>query len=118
MVYTGFVTLTDRIYDPALNDSTTSEYIELASSMKAGLETVFCDGTYLECTLNVTGFRNGSVITDFSVIVVLPKESEELVTETKEKVWKYLDTKMSGLASLIIANNITVTPGTFTPGNF
>ena len=118
MVYTGFVTLTDRIYDAALNDSTSSEYTELALSMTAGLETVFCDGTYLECSLNVTGFRNGSVITDFSVIVVLPRESEEPVTETKEKVRKYLDTKMSGLPSTITANNVTVTPGTFKPGNF
>ena len=118
MVYTGFVTLSDVLYDAALNDSTSPEYTELVLSMTAGLETVFCDGTYSECTFNITGFRNGSVITDFTVIIVLPKESEELVTETEEKVRKHLDEKMSGLASTITANNITVTPGTFTPGNF
>ena len=117
LVYEGFVILSNKSFEEALNNSTSPEYQALKMSMEDSLTNQFCDGTYSNCTVKVIGFYNGSVITNFTVTVILPRALEASEIDSEKEVKKHLDAKMSNLSATITDDYFNVTAGYFTPGN-
>ena len=103
----GFVTL-DRTFEQELNDPDSQEYKTLASDMKQGLEDVFCKENFADCSVKITGFRSGSVITDFSVTI-------NTIAGQESDVVQQLVSEMTNLPSTI--GGIYVSPGSLSPGN-
>ena len=103
----GFVTL-DHDYKPEFNDPNTQEYKDLSSNMKQGLENVFCKESFTDCSVQITGFRQGSVITDFSVTI-------NTVDGHKSDIVKYLESELSNFPATI--DGIKISPGNFSIGN-
>ena len=103
----GFVTL-DHEFEPEFNDPNSAKYKNLASKMKNGLENVFCNGSFVNCLVNITGFRQGSVITDFLVTI-------NTVAGEDSDVGKHLESGLSNFPTEI--DGINVSPGNFSQGN-
>ena len=103
----GFVTL-DHTFEQELNDPDSQEYKTLASDMKQGLEDVFCKENFADCSVNITGFRPGSVITDFSVTI-------NTIAGQESDVLQHLESQMNNLPSTI--GGVNVSPGSISPGN-
>ena len=102
----GFVTL-DHEFEPEFNDPNSAKYKNLASKMKNGLENVFCNGSFSNCLVNITGFRQGSVITDFLVTI-------NTVAGEDSDVGKHLESGFSKFPTEI--DGINVSPGNFSQG--
>ena len=103
----GFVTL-DHEYRPEFNDPNTQEYKDLSSNMKQGLENVFCKESFTDCSVQITGFRQGSVITDFSVTI-------NTVAGQESDVVTHLESELTNLPETI--GGISASPGSFSSGN-
>ena len=106
VVYNGFVIL-DHTFEKALNNPRSQNFKVLATKMQDSLENVFCDAIFQNCSLEITGFRKGSVITDFSVII-------NTITGQESVVEQFLNFKMARVPSTI--EGISVTQGSFSLG--
>ena len=102
--YHGFVIL-DHTFEKDLSNPSSQKFKSLASKMIDGLENIFCDADFENCSLKITGFRNGSVITDFSVTVKMAFGQESNIMDN-------LNFKMIGVPSMI--DGIGIGKGNFT----
>ena len=93
MVYNGFVTV-NIPFETELSNHSSLEYKNISSEMRYWLEDQFCDGTYKDCSLKIRGFREGSVITEFSVDMKIKSTIDE------SEVLDYLESKMSSVSTM------------------
>ena len=111
VVYNGFVTV-NIPFETELSNHSSLEYKNFSSEMRYWLEDQFCNGTwYQDCSLKIRGFREGSVITEFSVDVKIKSTIDE------SEVLDYLESKMSSISTkeMLIFNSssINVEAGNF-----
>ena len=62
MVTTNFGSLKlDTAFKQELNNPSNQEYKELATNVKEDLEKMFCKNKFPNCSVEITGFRSGSI---------------------------------------------------------
>ena len=89
-------------FEKELSNHSSLEYKNFSSEMRYWLEDQFCDGTYKDCSLKIRGFREGSVITEFSVDVKIKSTIDE------SEVLDYLESKMSNVSTIDWSINSTM----------
>ena len=105
----------DRPFDAQLSDPNSEEYSNLAPTIEMDLEEVFCDGTYPDCSVTITGLREGSVIADFAVTIKRMLNVDTTVVVETSEVKEFLDSMIMNSVPSII-NGSSVTAGSFSQG--